>query len=83
MNSFPLAWAIAAALLLATMYAIKSIRLKRLAGQKQLHWRGATAISVIGGAIVAFVFVTLTADEVALPPELANSPTIATPGETR
>lgn len=81
MNSFPLAWAVATVLFLVTLYLAKSIHDRHLAPLRQLYWRGLVVISVIGGAILAYAYVTLTADEVPLPPELANSPTIATPTE--
>lgn len=81
MNSYPVAWAVATALLLAALYLIKSIHGKHLARLRELYWRGLVIISVIGGAILAYAYVTLSADEVPLPPELANSPTISTPSK--
>ncbi len=79
MTSYPLAWIVASALLLAGLYVTKSAYSGHLARLKEMHWRGLVIIAVIGGAILAYVFVTATAPKIPLPPELTDSPQITTP----
>lgn len=76
--SFPLAWIGATLLLLGALYLTKSLHNHRLATREEVHWRGLVSIAVIGGAIVAYIFVTVTADYVPLPPALSDAPAIET-----
>ena len=80
MIDFTLAWPAASVLLLAALYLTRSAYSHRLARLQELHWRGLVTIAVIGGAILAYIFVTVTAT---LPDELATSPAITTPTQPR
>lgn len=83
MTSFPLAWIVASLVLLGALYLTKSAYDRRLARARTMHWRGLAIIATIGGAIVAYIIVTVTASEVPLPPQLTDSPAIATPTQER
>ena len=79
MAMFLLVWLLSALIVLAAVYLLKSLRWRRPLGLDKFHWPGLIVISLILGAVPAFIYYYQMPRAVSVPDGVAERPNIADP----
>ncbi len=62
-------WLVSSLLCLVAIFAVRSIRLRRLARPSDLSWRGVIGLSILAGALPAIAYTLTVQSRVEIPPQ--------------
>lgn len=74
-------WLLSALAVVMIVFVVKSLRRRRLAGLGHFHWPGLIVISLILGAVPAFIYDNQSSRSVSVPDDVAERPTIPSPAK--
>ncbi|MDP6344476.1 MAG: hypothetical protein QF578_12975 [Alphaproteobacteria bacterium] len=76
MGGLIVVWLISAVCVTAIVFVVKSVRRRRLARPRDFHWPGLIVISLIIGAVPAYIYQNQSSRSVEVPAGVAERPSI-------